>query len=196
MLCPACGSNFEPVTKGNYTTKFCSRSCANKRAFSAETNAKRSKAIRELRSKETAEKREQRSKQSIDNWLKRKDVLLNELHFEEMGDTLRREKILLEQNNSCACCGIETQWNGKPLTFHLDHINGDRSNNTRENLRLICPNCHSQTETYCSKNSRRVTDEEFKLALQNTCNPRQAMLQVGLNPSAKNYERAKRLMLE
>ena len=51
----------------------------------------------------------------------------------------------------CACCGI-TEWQGKPITLQLDHINGDNRDHRIENLRFLCPNCHSQTETYAGKN--------------------------------------------
>lgn len=51
----------------------------------------------------------------------------------------------------CSICGIDS-WNEKPLSLQLDHIDGDRLNNFIENLRLLCPNCHSQTDTYCGKN--------------------------------------------
>jgi hypothetical protein len=53
--------------------------------------------------------------------------------------------------NKCAICSIST-WQGRPLSLHLDHIDGDRLNNTLQNLRLLCPNCHSQTETYGARN--------------------------------------------
>ena len=43
-------------------------------------------------------------------------------------------------------------WNSKSINFILDHINGDASDNSEENLRLICPNCDSQLDTYKSKN--------------------------------------------
>jgi 5-methylcytosine-specific restriction endonuclease McrA len=59
--------------------------------------------------------------------------------------------------NHCAICKI-TAWIDKPLQLHLDHINGKRRDNRLENLRLLCPNCHSQTETYCGKNKRRIRE--------------------------------------
>lgn len=63
-----------------------------------------------------------------------------------------RSYILKEQNNRCAICNILNIWNGKPLTFILDHIDGNATNNNRDNLRLICSNCDSQLDTYKSKN--------------------------------------------
>ena len=54
----------------------------------------------------------------------------------------------------CAECSL-TEWNSKPLSLHLDHINGDSSDHRLLNLRFLCPNCHSQTDTYCGKNKGR-----------------------------------------
>lgn len=63
-----------------------------------------------------------------------------------------RDYILEKQQCKCSICGIENKWNEKPMNFVLDHINGDASNNNENNLRLICPNCDSQLDTYKSKN--------------------------------------------
>lgn len=53
--------------------------------------------------------------------------------------------------NECCLCGILNEWNGKELTLQLDHIDGDNANNKMTNLRILCPNCHTQTTTYGSK---------------------------------------------
>lgn len=68
-----------------------------------------------------------------------------------------KQNFIDEQNGKCAICGLEQLWNDKKLIFVLDHIDGDASNNRRENLRMICPNCDSQTDTFKSKtkNSKR-----------------------------------------
>ena len=54
----------------------------------------------------------------------------------------------------CAICGA-LEWNGKTLSLELDHINGINDDNRLENLRFLCPNCHSQTTTYGSRNQQR-----------------------------------------
>lgn len=64
-----------------------------------------------------------------------------------------RRKIIADNliEYKCSCCGI-SEWNGKPLSLELDHINGINDDHRLNNLRFLCPNCHSQTETYGSRN--------------------------------------------
>jgi hypothetical protein len=56
----------------------------------------------------------------------------------------------------CAECGLLPEWNSKPLVLQVDHINGDPTDNRPENLRFLCPNCHTQTETFASRNCGRL----------------------------------------
>jgi hypothetical protein len=58
------------------------------------------------------------------------------------------------KENRCEICGTD-EWGGKPLTLQLHHINGDGYDNRLENLELLCPNCHSQTDTYGGRNGHR-----------------------------------------
>lgn len=62
------------------------------------------------------------------------------------------KKYVIERDGyKCSSCHI-TEWNNKSISLHLDHINGDPSDNESSNFRLLCPNCHSQTDTYGAKN--------------------------------------------
>ena len=92
-------------------------------------------------------------------------------------------------------CGLSEWINGK-LVLELDHINGDHTDNRIENLRFLCPNCHSQTETFRSKNiivHRKVSDEVLIDAIKSTENLHQALIKVGLAPKGGNYSRAQKL---
>lgn len=65
--------------------------------------------------------------------------------------TTLRKWVFRERENKCSQCGIKS-WQDKEITIELDHINGNRLDNRRENIRLLCPNCHSQTDSYKGKN--------------------------------------------
>lgn len=104
---------------------------------------------------------------------------------------------VLEYKCSTKDCGI-TEWKGNHLTLELDHINGIRSDNRKENLRWLCPNCHSQTPTFRGYNKsltgkKKVSDAELLTALNECVNIRTALQKVGLAAKGGNYERAKRL---
>ena len=66
-----------------------------------------------------------------------------------------RRYIVEKFDNTCQCCGIKSEWQGRPLTLQLEHLDGNSWNNKESNLSLLCPNCHTQTEYYGSKNKGR-----------------------------------------
>ena len=71
----------------------------------------------------------------------------NKLRLRLIKEGIKEEK--------CEMCGIE-DWLGERLAFELDHIDGNSRNHLLENLRVVCPNCHSQTETYRAKNISNI----------------------------------------
>lgn len=75
-----------------------------------------------------------------------------------MHDTSVIKKVVLRNNIlplKCSVCDLEGYWMGKPIVLRLDHINGDNRDHRISNLRFLCPNCDSQTETYCGKNKKK-----------------------------------------
>ncbi len=69
----------------------------------------------------------------------------------------RQRKYLLDKKilgELCSKCGLGNLWQNEPITLQIDHINGDPHDHNLDNLRLLCPNCHSQTETFCGKNKK------------------------------------------
>jgi len=154
-LCPKCNI---PHKKSG---KYCCRSCANSRIFSEETKEKKSKSNLEFYSKMSAEERkllnaEKMLKYDKKEAQKKTSVIHRQKSwsrpYEEMAHDSLRKRLLFERNYICEECGIGNIYNGKPLSLELDHIDGNNRNNKIENLRILCPNCHSQTPTHRSKN--------------------------------------------
>jgi 5-methylcytosine-specific restriction endonuclease McrA len=97
----------------------------------------------------------------------------------------------------CQNCDL-VEWQGVQIPLELDHINGDSTDNSVDNLRLLCPNCHSLTPTWRGRNvntgKTKVADNILLTALKKCSNIRQALLEVGLAPKGGNYTRAKKLL--
>lgn len=68
---------------------------------------------------------------------------------------LRRALLDIGVEMRCSECGTGPEWNGQPMTLEIDHVNGDRGDDRAENLRLLCPNCHAVTTTWCRGGGKR-----------------------------------------
>jgi hypothetical protein len=81
--------------------------------------------------------------------------ILNGKHPQYQSNKLRI-RLIKEgiKEHMCECCGLR-EWNDRPIPLEVNHIDGVRTNHLLENLELICPNCHSQTETFRGKNIKK-----------------------------------------
>ena len=95
---------------------------------------------------------EERLKGSISN-SKNREKERHAIPFNELKPKRKFKRVKEEQNHKCLWCK-NSNWNGKKITLEIDHIDGNTNNNIRENLRALCPNCHSQTNTWRKKKGR------------------------------------------
>ena len=190
MKCQRC-PNEVPVRSKGYQPKFCSRACANVRDHSADTKKRIAKSMRLGIASETPEKRKERIARAVATGkANRAEMVLNG-PFDMLSLRQKRERILSEQNGLCALCPNDQTWNGKPLRFELDHVSGDRSDESRSNLRLLCPNCHSQTETFCKPKTKPLDIEKIK----ESSSVYAGMKAQGLQTGGKQYKRVKNMLV-
>lgn len=98
------------------------------------------------------------------------------------------------RGRKCENCGLET-WLGQPINLEVHHIDGNRTNNSLDNLQLLCPNCHSYAPTFRYKHkAENVKEEDYVLALKQSKNIHEALTMLGLTPAGANYTRARELI--
>lgn len=128
-LCKHCS---KIIAYDNRRNKFCSRTCG--AIFNNSHFPRRTKKYRELQ----PSKQERQYTKFINGQINRRNTL--------------RIMLLLYRINCCELCKRSNIWEGKSLTLIVDHIDGNASNNFPSNLRLLCPNCNSQTDTFGGRN--------------------------------------------
>jgi len=188
--CPKCKTEHDKL--GIY----CSRSCANSRVFSEEAKQKKSVALK-------GRKPSTRVIPDLDKWRANiKQAWLDKYNatpFEELGIENKRRRVFEEQKYCCNRCGI-SEWQGTKLSLELEHKDGNNTNNSRENLEGLCPNCHSITDTWRGRNKpsrnggKKVSDEFLLQCLKETDNIRQGLLKAGISAKGNNYRRAQNLL--
>jgi hypothetical protein len=138
-----------------------------------------------------------KNKISLNGFKKRSKELIDFKYLLTENSTVNRTNLkerLLENNilkNECSICGQLPIWNNKPLSLHIDHINGISDDNRLENLRILCPHCHSQTDTFAGRNNKkklkplvkkkRIPSKEILEELLNKMSIKKAAIQMGFN---------------
>lgn len=203
-LCIKCN---EPHDKDG---KFCSRTCANSRSWSENDKLKKSTAAKNSVKVTEQNRLNANNKEKIEAYKKtiiiRNDERLKEImniNFNDLNPKEQRFKIFKEQNCKCNNCKND-KWLDNEIPLELEHKDGNRKNNNRENLELLCPNCHALTLTWRGRNrkdkiekKKKVTNEDLLVfLLKNNWNIRQALLDAELAPKGSNYPRCYKIKKE
>lgn len=195
--CKKCGNEFYP---SNGLRNYCSLTCRNSRTHSIDTKIKMSEKNALFWSNLTEEEKKHRldtfhrpgNTKKAHAALKQK---FKDMPFEQLGIDGRRKRIIEQQNGCCNRCGI-SHWLSHPLIIEIDHKDGDNTNNSRDNLEGLCPNCHSLTSTWRGRNKsiKKVSDDDLLQSYLEEGNIRKALLRCGLTAKGGNYQRVKNLI--
>jgi hypothetical protein len=152
MKCKNC-NNKEAIKYSKYTTgEFCSKTCS--RIYSIKTRTAEENEVIGIRVSKSLKERykkfpmTQETKDKISKSRSGKALGIKK-SFEEVGYTTKRDRLFKERGRKCEKCGWseKNQFNGF-IPVQVDHIDGNNKNNKKENLIILCPNCHSLTEYF------------------------------------------------
>lgn len=181
--------------------KFCSRSCANSRSFDSNSRLLKSKANQLYFRKNgywgfQTKKGESQPQEQTEKCIRTWNSKILDSDWESLSYERKRKRVILEQSGECYDCKL-SEWKGCKLTLELEHINGNHLDNSRENLKAICPNCHSITPTWRGKNKPnqiRYSEEEWYNSYKSSKNIRQSLLDMDLAAKGANYKKMKRII--
>lgn len=123
-----------------------------------------------------------------------------ESNFEELSYERKRKRIIWEQDEKCNKCK-NSHWLDSPISFEIEHKDGNRYNHVRENMEALCPNCHSLTHTWRGRNNRKSSnsfsdDEILQRLIKFNFNRSQTLRDMGYADKGGNYRRINRLIKE
>jgi len=171
--CQYCGSEYYIRPSRYEESKFCSRICHDKGKTYSDGRKRVSKEkVVAIRLKERLSVRDIADRLNISystvarhvkahplTEKERRQINADKQKRKRWGDCkskVSRKRFLIEERGyRCERCEIE-KWQGKRIVMELNHIDGDTGNNRKDNLELLCPNCHSQTPTWCGRNKKRL----------------------------------------
>ena len=144
MKCLRCDKEHD----GSYGSgKYCSITCANSRVRTEEIKKKISQGVLKSEWWKNCDYKHNSDPEKIEKykltWKKKRDW--GNAHISTIKKWVKEDR-----GNICENCGIG-EWNGKKLTMEVEHVDGNVNNNNSDNLKVLCPNCHSQTPTWRRK---------------------------------------------
>lgn len=207
-ICKKCNGEFIPK-KG--LLNYCSLTCRNSRKFDTKHKENIKKGFDKFKqdpiryNKWLKSLMDNHSSKSPDSIKKRKEKFMKNLmskDFVNLSWDLKRKRVIHEQDYKCKTCKL-SEWIGQKISFEIDHINGIRNDNSRENLQALCPNCHSLTPTWRGRTKeKKITNTMYSKSdvivdlYNKKYNIRQILITIGFAPKGRNYQTLKRILKE